>query len=158
MPAAAHLLSWLLLASASTGFLVSSPPSCSTSASYTSMSGGVRRVRLPPASCVDMTASEKDQTRSLCCANTHVTCGVGQLEPELTSYDGRVFRLRGSDTASWLADAYTRVCAMPMARRHGDCNLDHLNIGELHPVVPDSKMSIEADIEDEDGKFLCFVL
>ena len=158
MAAPGLLVSCLLLASTSTGYRLSSPPSCNTSAAYTSMSGGVRRVHLPASSCVDMTAIEKEHTRNLCCTNTHVTCGVDQLEAELTSYDGRVFRLRGPDTASWLAEALARVCAMPMARRHGDCNLQPLNIEDLHPIVPNSKGNIEADMEDEDGKFICFIL
>ena len=38
------------------------------------------------------------------------------FQAELRSYDGGVYGLNGSEANGWLDDAFSRICAMPMAR------------------------------------------
>ena len=38
------------------------------------------------------------------------------FQAELRSYDGGVYSLNGSEANGWLDDAFSRICAMPMAR------------------------------------------
>ena len=45
----------------------------------------------------------------------------------MRSYDGNIYRLSGSEPNTWLSDAFTRICAMPMARYVvGDDGSDYL--------------------------------
>merc|ERR1712062_266407 len=99
--------------------------SFSNSADYTSWGGGIRTVRLPASACLQ-TPNWKESGRAerihrLCCANTHVICEEGRTQAELRSYDGGVYVLNGSEANGWLDDAFSRICAMPMARRYRDC-------------------------------------
>jgi len=100
-------------------------PTCANSAEYTSWGGGIRTVSLPASACLQTPSWEESGTAErihrLCCANTHVVCEEGRTQAELRSYDGNIYRLSGSEPNTWLSDAFTRICAMPMARRNRDC-------------------------------------
>merc|ERR1712130_16659 len=100
-------------------------PTCSNSADYTSWGGGIRTVSLPASACLQTPNWEEsglaERIHRLCCANSHVVCEEGRTQAELTSYDGGVFQLSGDEPNTWLNDAFARICAMPMARRYGDC-------------------------------------